>query len=270
MALTKGTAPFGENADGEWNFSYDGPAHALYLHPHPRRLRAVVNGETIVDSLAPRLLHETGLLPRYYIPREDVNWELFEPTDHTTHCPFKGDARYWTLRVGDTVLENVVWEYPEPIEGAPGLAGLVSFYWEPIDHWYEEDEEVFVHPRDPFHRVDVLPTSRRVRISVDGELLAESTRAFAVHETSLPVRWYLPREDVDFERLDAHELTTRCPYKGEASEYWTLDGETPVAWSYPDPIPEVGRLAGLVAFYNERVDIEVDGEGAEREPAAAR
>ena len=164
----------------------DGPAHALYLHPQPRRLRAVFPGETVLDTLRPQLLHETAILPRYYVPAEDVRWELLESTDHTTHCPFKGDARYWTLRVGDRVAENVVWNYPEPIEGAPDFADLVSFYWEPLDHWYEEDEEVFVHPRDPFHRIDVLPTSRHVRVSLDGTELADTTRAQVLHETACP------------------------------------------------------------------------------------
>jgi uncharacterized protein (DUF427 family) len=264
MALTVGNAPFGPGRLGEWNFDYTGPAHALYLHEHPRRVRATLGGETAFDTLVPRLLHETGYLPRYYIPREDVRWELFEPTDHTTHCPFKGDARYWTLRAGDGVAENVAWEYPEPIEGAPALAGLIGFYWEPLDHWYEEDEEVFVHPRDPFHRVDVLPTSRRVRVSLDGEELAESERAHVLYESGLPARWYFPREDVRLDRLEAFELTTRCPYKGQATEYWSTDGEKPVAWSYPDPLPAVEAIRDRIAFFNERVDIEVDGKGEER------
>jgi uncharacterized protein (DUF427 family) len=267
MSLTIGTGPFGPNFSGEWNFDYDGPAHALYLHDQPRRLRAEFAGETVLDTLAPRLLHETGLLPRYYVPREDVRWEFFEPTDHTTHCPFKGDARYWALRVGDRVAENVVWEYPEPIEGAPALAGLVSFYWEPLDHWYEEDEEVFVHPRDPFHRVDVLPTSRHVRVSLDGAELADTTQAKVLYETGLPPRWYIPREDVRFDELRPEDgLETQCPYKGTTTGYWSAGDEAGIAWAYDDPLPAVAPIAGHVAFFNERVDIEIDGETQEQGP----
>jgi uncharacterized protein (DUF427 family) len=262
MSLTVGSAPFGPGFSGEWNFEYDGPAHALYLHPHPRRLRAVFAGETVLDTFRPQLLHETALLPRYYVPREDVRWELFEPTDHTTHCPFKGDARYWTLRVGDRVAENVVWNYPEPVDGAPDFAQLVSFYWKPLDHWYEEDEEVFVHPRDPFHRVDVLPTSRRVRVSLDGTELADTTRAQVLYESGLQPRWYIPREDVRLEAMRASDEQTQCPYKGVTTAYWSAGDEEAVAWAYDEPLPAVAPIAGHVAFYNERVELEVEGEPA--------
>ena len=267
MSLTIGTAPFGPNAAGEWNFDYDGPAHALYLHPQPRRLRAVFAGETVLDTLRPQLLHETAILPRYYVPAEDVRWQLFELTEHTTHCPFKGDARDWTLRVGDRVAENLVWNYPEPIEGAPAFADLVSFYWEPLDHWYEEDEEVFVHPRDPFHRIDVLPTSRHVRVSLDGTELADTTRARVLHETGLPARWYIPREDVHVDAVQpVLGLKTTCPYKGTTSGYWSAGDAEAVAWTYAEALPEVAPIAGHIAFFNERVEIEVDGVVQERGP----
>jgi uncharacterized protein (DUF427 family) len=265
MSLMIGTGPFGPHPAGEWNLEYDGPAHALYLHPHTRRLRAVFAGETVLETLRPLLLHETGHLPRYYIPREDVRWELFERSDHTTHCPFKGDARYWTLRVGDRVAENVAWNYPEPIEGAPAIADLVSLYWDPLDHWYEEDEEVYVHPRDPFHRVDVLPTSRRVRVMLDGVELADTERAQVLYETGLPARWYIPPEDVRLEELEPAEgIQTRCPYKGVTSGYWSAGDEEAVAWSYAEPLAAVAPIAGHLAFFNERVDIEVGGIEQER------
>jgi uncharacterized protein (DUF427 family) len=261
MSLTHGDAPFGPRPAGEWNFEFDGPAHALYLHPQPRRLRAEFAGVTVLDTLRPHLLHETALLPRYYVHEEDVRWEHLEPTDHTTHCPFKGDARYWTLRVGDRVAENVVWNYPEPIEGAPDFADLVSFYWDPLDHWYEEDEEVFVHPRDPFHRVDVLPTSRHVRVSLDGVELAVTDRAQALHESCLPVRWYIPREDVRLDNLrDDDSLQTRCPYKGITSGYFSAGDEEAVAWTYDEPLTALAPIAGHIAFFGERVAIEIDGE----------
>ena len=267
MSLTLGTAPFGPHAAGEWNFDYDGPGHALYLHPHARRVRAVFAGETVLDTLRPHLLHETGYLPRYYLPREDVRWELFEPTDHSTHCPFKGDARYWTLRVGDRMAENVVWNYPEPVEGAPNFSELVSFYWDQLEHWYEEDEEVFVHPRDPFHRVDVLPTSRRVRVSLEGTELADTSRAQVLYETGLPPRWYIPPEDVKAEALEDSDTRTGCAYKGFASYRTVRAGdaeEEDLVWLYEDPRREAQAIKDYLAFFNERVDIEVDGELQER------
>ena len=218
----------------------------------------------MVDSRRVKLLHEHGHLPIWYFPLEDVRQELLEPTDHGTHCPKKGDAGYYSVRVGDRVAENAAWYYPEPIDGAEPIAGHVAFYFGALDRWLEEDEEVFVHPRDPYHRVDVLPTSRAVRISVDGEVLAESSRTRVLFETGLPPRYYVPREDVLAE-LTPNDVVTRCPYKGEAS-YHDAAGKPALAWEYRQPIPVVADLAGHVCFFGERVDIEVDGERQEMPP----
>jgi uncharacterized protein (DUF427 family) len=137
----------------------------------------------------------------------------------------------------------------------------VAFYWDAVDHWYEEDEEVFVHPRDPYHRVDIVQSSRSVRISLDDVVLAESSRPVAVFETGLPTRWYLPKDDIA--AFEASSRSTACPYKGTAS-YWTVGGNENIAWSYEDPIPVAAALQGLVAFYDEIVDVDLDGERQER------
>ena len=177
MALTVESGPFGERSKGTFNFDTGVlSAHTLYFEDSPRRVRVKFGGETIADSKRAKLLHETGHLPVYYFPEEDVRMDLLEESDHTTYCPFKGDASYWSVRVGDEVAENAVWSYPEPIDSAPPLAGYLAFYWNKMDHWFEEDEEVFVHPRDPYHRVDVLDSSRYVRVSVNGEVIAETER----------------------------------------------------------------------------------------------
>jgi uncharacterized protein (DUF427 family) len=134
MALTKGTGPFGEQSNGTFNFDTSVlKAHTLYLEDCPKRVRAVFNGETIVDSRSVKILHESGHLPVYYFPEEDINQDLLEPSDHLTHCPFKGDASYRSVRVGDRVAENAVWSYPEPLESAPPLAGYAAFYWHKMD-----------------------------------------------------------------------------------------------------------------------------------------
>lgn len=268
MTLTIGTGPFGHQAGGVFNFSRDGPAHVLYFEDSPRRIRTRFAGETVADSRGAKLLHETGLLPVYYLPLDDVREDLLEPTRHTTHCPFKGDAAYWSVRVGDRVAENAVWWYPQPLDHAPPLAGYAAFRWDAMDAWYEEDEEVVVHPLDPYHRVDALRSSRRVRISAGGEVLAESDRPVTLFETGLPVRYYLPAEDVAMGRLEPSDTRTVCPYKGTTSAYWSVPaaGEAgrDAVWSYADPLPEAARIRGLVCFYNERVDVEVDGELQER------
>lgn len=189
--------------------------------------------------------------------------DLLEPSSHSTRCPFKGDASYWTLRVGDKVAENAAWAYPDPIEGAPPLAGYVAFSFGKLDEWFEEDEQIFGHPRDPYHRIDIVPTSRHVRVSVNGDTLGESSRAKALFETGLPTRWYLPPEDVRTDLLLPSDTRTRCAYKGLAS-YCSVrvNGKVleDLVWYYPEPTREAEEVRDLLCFFNEKVDIEVDGE----------
>jgi uncharacterized protein (DUF427 family) len=265
MGLMTGDGPLGRKPAGKFNFEPPPPGRALYLDPTPKRIRVVVGGETIADSSRAFLLHESGHQPIYYFPPEDVRSDVLEPSDRHTHCPKKGDASYHTIRVGPNVVEAGAWYYRDPLPDAPPqLKGLIAFYFNRMDHWYEEDEEIFVHPRDPYHRVDVIPTDRHVRVSLDGELLAESTRAMALFESNLPPRWYLPREDVVAE-LEPSDTVTRCPYKGEAGYYSAPGAEgRDLLWFYAEPFDEVRRIAGMVCFFNERVDLELDGELQER------
>ena len=158
-------------------------------------MRARFAGEIVLDSTRGAMLHESNILPRLYVPLEDVRADLLERTDHSTHCPFKGDASYWSVRVGDRVAENAVWTYEEPIDEASWLRGLVSVYPERMDAWLDEDEEV-IGLRDPYHRVDARRSSRRIEVRAGGEVLARSERPVVVAETGLPLRFYLPREDV--------------------------------------------------------------------------
>jgi uncharacterized protein (DUF427 family) len=267
MGLMSGTGPFGREPAGRFNFEVPPPGQALYLEPTPKRIRVVVGGEVIADSRRAMLLHESGHQPIYYFPPDDVRSEFLEPSERHTRCPKKGEASYYTIRVGDQVLEAGAWYYPEPLRGAPPIKRLVAFYWNRIDHWFEEDEEVHVHPRDPYHRIDVLRSDRHVRVSLDGELLADSRRALALFESDLPARWYLPAEDVHAE-LEPSQTVTGCPYKGRASYHSVrlASGEvaTDLVWFYADPLAEVGRIAGLLCFFNERVDLELDGDLQER------
>ncbi len=272
MSLTIGTGPFGDQPGGEFNFTREGPERVIFWEDHPRKVRAEFGGATVAETARMKLLHETTLLPVFYFPEDGIDFEVLEPGDKQTHCPYKGDARYWTIRVetGDgeeRVAENAVWSYPAPIAGAPALAGYYAIYWDAVDHWYEEDEEIFVHPIDPYHRVDIRESSRHVRVELDGEVLAESTRPVMLFETGLPPRFYLPRDDVRSDLLIASDAHTRCPYKGLAS-YYTLDvGDTKhenFVWYYPDPLHDADKIDDLLCFYNEKVDLIVDGEAWER------
>jgi uncharacterized protein (DUF427 family) len=235
--------------------------------PNPRRVRVFFGGEAVADSSATLYLFETGHLPVYYFPRADVRFDLLEPTSEKSHCPYKGDASYYTVVAGGRRYENAVWAYPEPIASVPELADYVAFYWGKADAWYEEDDEVFKHPRDPYHRVDVLNSSRHVQVRAGGVLVAESRRPRLLFETGLPVRYYLPKLDVRQELLVPSPTRSRCPYKGEAV-YWSVRaGEEfleDIVWSYPAPIPEAPKIENLLAFYNEKTDITVDGVVQER------
>ena len=264
MALTVGTGPFGRHPAGVFNFSYDAPAHVLYLEDSPRRVRVVVAGETVAESTHAKLLHETGLMPVYYLPLQDVRTYLLEDSPHTTHCPFKGDAAYWSIRVGDDVRENAVWSYPLPREGAPPLADLVAFQFDAVDEWWEEAERIGVHARDPYHRCDVVRSDRHVVVRVGDRVIADTKRPTMLFETGLPPRFYLPEDDVDMTLLEPTDTVTRCPYKGTTDRYYTIvAGDERVedaVWAYDDPHSEVHGIEGLLAVYNEHVDLEVDGQ----------
>src|SRR4051812_1142746 len=165
MGLMYGTGPLSRRAAGKFNFEPPRPGSAVYLEPTPKRIRVRVGEETVADSRRAFLLHESGLQPVYYFPPEDVRSELLEPTDHHTHCPKKGDASHHTIRAGDRVVENGAWYYPDPIESAPPeLRGLIAFYFDRVDQWLEEAEEIGVHPRDPYHRIDVIESDSQVRV----------------------------------------------------------------------------------------------------------
>jgi uncharacterized protein (DUF427 family) len=267
MALTVGNGPFGQHPAGSFNFEVPREHGVIYFEDSPRRIRARFGGETIVDSRHAKLLHEQNHLPIYYFPVEDVRMDLLEPTNHSTRCPFKGEAAYWTVRAGGKAAENAAWGYPDPLEDAPPLEGYVAFYWNKMDEWLEEDEPAIVHARDPYHRVDVLDTSRHVKVSVNGEEIADTTRAKVIFETGLPPRWYIPAEDVRADALVDSDTRTGCAYKGFATyKHVVTDAgrEEDLVWLYEDPQREVAPIKGFLAFFNERADIEVDGELEER------
>ena len=229
------------------------PEYRVYLEPSAKRLRVEFNGKVVADSCEAMLLYETRHLPVYYFPRQDIDWSSFEVSEHSTYCPFKGEAAYWDVAVRGRREANALWSYPQPFSEVPELADYCAFYWGKMDRWFEEDEEVFVHPRDPYVRLDMLDSHRRVQVELDGNMVADSTQTVFLFETGLPTRYYFPRGDVRMESLIDSDTFTRCPYKGMAAHFHSRSTEQEgsvvtgdVAWSYLEPATEVSRIAGLL------------------------
>jgi uncharacterized protein (DUF427 family) len=223
VSLTAGTGPFGHHPSGSLNF--EPPERVVYVEPWPRRVRAFAGDSIVVDSESTVLVYESGRLPRYAFPAEDVSVEG---------------------------------------EPEPEVEGYVRVPWSRADKWLEEDDEIIVHPHDPYHRIEVLSSSRNVCVRVHGEHFAESTRPRILFETALPPRYYLPREDIRVEALAPVELRTGCAYKGWA-RYWDAVTSTgrvrAAAWSYPEPLREGEPIRDLLCFFQERPEIEVEIDG---------
>ncbi len=231
------------------------------VEPVPRRIRAMLAGEVIVDTTRALYVWEWPNYPQYYIPIDDVNADYLVDELHVQKLK-RGSAERYGLRVGDVSRPKALRVYTEST--VEGLNGMARFEWPAVDSWFEEDEEVFVHPRNPYTRVDALRSTRHVRIELDGAVLADSPAPVMVFETGLPTRYYFNPTEVDFDHLVATDTVTSCPYKGMTSAYWSVrvgDALYPdLAWAYDFPTRQLLPIAGLIAFYNEKVDVVLDGE----------
>ena len=224
----------------------------------PRRVRAWAADELVLDTSAARYVWEFPFYPQFYVPVGDVIDGALVDEDRRLKTQL-GAARRCGLRAGERIRPAAARVYD--VDDASAVAGLVRFEWDALDAWFEEDEEVFVHPRNPYVRVDALRSQRLVRVELDSVVLAQSSSPVMVYETGLPTRFYLPRTDVAWPHLVASQTESRCPYKGKTTGYWrTRSGTDDIAWSYEFPTPAMSAIAGLVAFYDERVDTFVDGE----------
>lgn len=236
----------------------------IRTEPGNKRVRVYLGGRVVADTTQPLLVWEKPYYPVYYFPVQDVAADLTE-SGPGRRSPSRGDAIVYHVTIGDNVAEGAAYRHLDsPIEE---IRDHVAFDWASMDSWFEEDEEVFVHARNPYTRVDILPSSRRIEVVVDGVTVADSRASRMLFETGLPVRYYIPKTDVRMDLLEATDLHTSCPYKGTASYYdVVIDGNRheSIVWWYPQTTAESQRIAGLVAFYNERLDILVDGEKLER------
>jgi uncharacterized protein (DUF427 family) len=244
--------------------STDSARGRVRVEPSRKRVRTYVDGELVADTLRPLLVWEAPYYPTYYIPAEDVRAEL-HPTGATERSPSRGSGEVFDVVTSRRTVPGAARRYTD--SPFTELRDAVRLDWHAMDEWLEEDEPVYTHPRDPYTRVDILSSSRTVRVELDGTVLAESHSPRILFESHLPPRYYLPLADLRLELLRPSDTVTHCPYKGAAT-YFTLElnGTTyrDFVWIYRSPLPESQKVAGLACFYNEKVDLFVDGVQQER------
>lgn len=244
---------------------------AVRTVPSQKRIRTYFAGELVADSTDPLLVWNLPARLNYFLPEKDVVPGVLRPTEHSEESKSEGVAHFFDVVVGENVAKNAACQYASA--RTEEVRERILFHWEAMDSWFEEDDQVFFHPADPFHRVDVRSSSRHVVVELDGVTIADSEHARICFETNLPARYYLPLVDVRMDLLRPTETQTRCPYKGTAS-YWSIDVNGVVrddlVWCYKTPFFESLSLAGHAAFYNEKLDIYVDGALDPRSAARAR
>jgi uncharacterized protein (DUF427 family) len=232
-----------------------------------KRIRAYLGGELVADTIRPLLVWEIPYYPTYYFPAADVRAKLLQADDGVEHSPSRGDGHTFTVSAGGKQAPAGALRYVDsPIDE---LRDAIRLEWSAMDAWFEEDEEVFTHARSPYTRVDILPSSRHVRVEIDGVTIADSDKPMLLFETGLGTRYYFPKTQVRMDLLTPTDTVTHCPYKGQA-EHWSVRAGDAVhadlAWSYRAPLPESERIAGLISFYNEKLDLYVDGVLEQRQP----
>ena len=235
------------------------------IEPVPRRVRATLGGEVVLDTTRAIYLWEWTYYPQFYIPFDDLDPRFLIDEQHESHLK-RGTVQRYGLRVGSEDRPGAARLFTA--SSLDGLAGHVRLDWDALDRWYEEDEEVFVHPRNPYVRVDAVRSTRSVRVELEGLVLAESSSPVLVFETGLPTRYYLNPTEVNWEHLEWSETVSSCPYKGNTTGYWSVrvgdELRTDLAWAYDFPTRQLQPITGLVAFYNEQVDTILDAVALER------
>lgn len=229
--------------------------------PVPKRIRAKSGNQFIVDST--RAMMMRGMPPVYYFQARDVKVNQLRESEYVEEDKRFGRKKFWHLISDEKHVENAAWSYVEP-EIFPEIENYVAFKWNAMDSWWEEDEQVRVHPRDPYSRIDVIQSSRHVKVGVEGETIAESKRPMLVFETGLPTRYYFYKTDIKMDSLEPTPHLTECPYKGEA-HYYSIKGKIKtyenIAWTYPFPQQNLLKIKDMITFFQEQIeDFYVDGQ----------
>ena len=256
MSLTYGDGPLSPRHAPE-NFILS--RHATFAEPWDRRLRAFLGDRTLVDTERAMMLHESGGFPAMWVPLADVNGDLIRSNADRDGAPA------WGIVAGDRVIEGAVTGYRPAGDAIPELRDYVTVAFDAADRWFNEDDPVYAHFKDSYHRVDVFASSRHVVVRHNGTVIADSRRPRLLYETSVPTRYYLPFIDTNLALLSLSETVSECPYKGDG-QHWhvTINGERieDAAWSLPHPLPEAFAAAEHICFYADKVEVEVDGERA--------
>ena len=234
------------------------PNEQTEVFPCPKWIRVYLGGKCIANSTNVKLVRESGQLPVYYFPQKDIEMSLLSKASEDA------GKSIWTVQVDDTQAKESAWSYSD----RPEIEDYIAFEWKKMDEWYEEDEQDYVHARDPFKRIDVIASSRTVEVKMHGHIVAQTERPVLLFETGLPIRYYIPKMDVRQDLLMPGNKKTQCPYKGNATHFSIqVEGESieNIAWSYPFPTPEMSKIKNMISFYQERLDdFYVNGQRIEK------
>jgi uncharacterized protein (DUF427 family) len=241
------------------------PARMLFAEPLRRRMRVEFDGEWLADSENVILLHEPGHYPVAYFPRADVRADRLQPEPRTTQHRDLGETHWFAVGGGDRTAAHSAWQHVAVPEHAREFDDHIAFAWRTMDAFYEEDERIVGHAADLYHRNDIRQTSRHLVVKVGERTVADTHRPVVLYESGFAPRWYVPRDDIDATSIEPIEGQTFCPYKGLAS-YYSVADKTKAAWSYLEAWPEVGRIANLVSFEPDVVDVFLDGRPLALEP----
>ncbi len=264
MGLSWQQGPLGRNPSGQ--FLVPGmPKRVLYAEPLRRRMRAVLGGRTVVQSDSAVLLFEPGRYPVAYFPTAEFAFGVLRTIDHRSTHPDLGETAWFEV-VGDTRhAARGAWQHVALPEHAAILEGKAAVAWRAMDGFYEEDDRILGHAADPYHRIDIRHTSRRLAVRASDLVVADTRRPVVLYESGFAPRWYVPRDDAVVDALSPSDVQTFCPYKGIAS-YYDIEGARNAAWSYRAPLDQMAAIGNLVSFEPDRVEVTLDGRRLELEP----
>ena len=265
MGLSWQQGPLSERGVGHFLTAEPLPERLLFAEPLRRRMRVRLSGAWIADSEDVVLLHEPGRYPVAFFPLTSVADGVLTETGRVTRHRELGETTWFSATVGDTIVDHAAWEYRSLPDYAKVLEGRVAFAWRAMDAFYEEDERILGHAADAYHRIDIRATSRHLVVKANGQVVADTHTPLALYESGFAPRWYIPRADVDVDKLTPAKGQTFCPYKGICS-YYDLDGGPRAAWSYQDAYSGVGRISGYVSFEPDLAEVHLDDTRLHLEP----